>query len=174
MRRFAMIALALSLSLTARLVSAAVDFVMDPSPAFSGKLVLADSAESESGANERYTFTGGASNGASFSQRLLVRARGNGVAIAASERSFALAPGSSININYDFTSSSHPSTVGLEFEAPDRTISSVHGVFHAAPVSVAAAPAPAGQPLTLVLLAGALLLIGSRLGSMRRSAGLYR
>jgi MYXO-CTERM domain-containing protein len=167
MRHVAALAFAFALTLIASIAGADVTIVADPSPPFSSTLVLGNFAETNTTGNERYQFTGQASNTATTSLRLLVRARGNGAAISASQETLTLAPGAVTPFNYDFTWVGHsPSSVGIEFEGPDGTIQFIAGTFHAS--AVTAPPAPATTPWALGALAAGLLLMGARRASSGR------
>jgi hypothetical protein len=133
-----------------RIAAADVSIVMDPSPPFSGTLVLGDVSEATRGVNERYTFNGQASNTTATTLRLVVSARANGALVSGSQQTFNLAANATTPITYAFTDPGpSPSTVGLDFDAPDGTVSFVAGTFGAAPVA-AAAPAMGARSLAVV------------------------
>jgi hypothetical protein len=150
----ALVAAALASS---RIALADVSVVMDPSPPFSGTLVAGDFAESTRGIDETYTFNGEASNATANAMRLVVTARANGAVVSGSDQTLSLAPNATTSFNYTFADpGASPSTVGLDFDAPDGTVSFVAGTFHAQPV----AAAPATGSRSLAVLATLLLLCG--------------
>jgi hypothetical protein len=152
---------------SARVASANVSIVMDPSPPFSGVLVAGDFSEPTHGANEQFQFNGEARNDTAAAMRLLVRARANGAGIAVSQQVFQLAPNAVTSFSYSYTRPGpSPATVGLEFEAPDGTVSFVAGVFNAGPL----AAVPALGSLGIAALAGVLALLGFSFASRRATS----
>ncbi len=159
LRRLLVATVALGALTSSRVAAAAVSIVMDPSPPFSGSLVVGDFTEPAPGVNETYKFSGEARNDAPAAMRLFVVARANGADVSGSQQTFTLAANATTSLNYAFTDPGpSPATVGLDFEAPDGTVSFVAGSFDAATV----VSAPAIGTGALVALMALLMLLGLR------------
>jgi hypothetical protein len=159
-RRCLMAALVAGTLASSRIAAAEVSIVMDPSPPFSGTLMIGDFSESAPGDNETFKFNGEARNTTANAMRLIVSARENGAIADGSQQTFTLAANATTSISYVFRDlGPSPSTVGLDFDAPDGTVSFVAGTFDAAPAPPPA-PAPAMGSRGLAGLATLLLFSG--------------
>ncbi len=160
LRRLLVATVALGALTSSRVAAAAVSIVMDPSPPFSGSLVVGDFTEPAPGVNETYKFSGEARNDAPAAMRLFVVARANGVDVSGSQQTFTLAGNATTSLNYTFTDPGpSPATVGLDLEAPDGTVSFVAGSFDAGPVALV----PATGTAAIAALMTILMLLGLRL-----------
>jgi hypothetical protein len=143
---------------SAQAAYSAVSIVVDPGPPIaSTPLTVGDFQESETGTLERFQFSGTARNNSALTVQLHVSARADGAVVPGSEVTFALAPNASTGFTYDYTLSTHPSSVGLQFQASGGTVAFVGGLFQATPFNGAPALAVPG----LLTAAAAIWFLGS-------------